>query len=786
MLTVPAGSVENTLPFNVVLRALTGQRYTIQENLAQNLRTFRAQIPTTATGGKANIPQIATFYADYTGNDGLKSVSSNQIVISGAIVTTTSNAPTATATDSTQPNGSAPASDTGISGGMLAGIIGGVVVVLLLVAMVFISRNRRRVAVAKADSPSTDDHKERGFTSGPDTYSSKSEDKESLTRSAGSGGGPHDDGMVVVPLNGGPDPRSPGPENRPHTPQQQHQMPYGGHPTRSPYESSERSMPSPAMSPRQQPQPQQQRYQPPLESPTQLYGGMANPLMPPQQTHQQQQLQRNQHSRNSVDSELDSAYDPNNASMTNRGAGTAPNMRGTGAPSNNGAALSHSPSGGSRYPHAASPVQANRQPSPDPRSTSPLVKAREIEMQPLDVQQHHYEQQQRALQRQQQQQQQQQQQLPPQVQQHQPMSPIQPPSPQQQIVNPLPAPVASPSSAMASTPTPPSMAAPSPAPAAPTAPKNPFNPTLYDDKAEVAEEPVYNGYRDTIFGAYSQPQGDDDDEDSDSAVPVPVVPMIPSNQGSPATMELISGPVEIQRKKSIKFTGASPSGPIVLPDNEAAKEHQQQRQQKQMQKQQHEQQQQRATSGDADYDDEDEDEDEDDIKLRLMETESASPVSSTASRPFIDTNIGASSSYQNATVSALSPVQSPDQTGYVAPPPPLAQQGQSIQQSPGFDTDAAFGNGFYEDVLAAVEKDPVPQPQGMNNPAPQQRHTPPPPPPPQQLHPITQEVYGAPSPRIAPAAVVMNGKSNQHQLPPAPSPRYNAPPPVAPVESELI
>lgn len=47
----PAGTVINTAPFNLFLRALSGQRYLIRSNVAQELLTVRITVPTNATGG---------------------------------------------------------------------------------------------------------------------------------------------------------------------------------------------------------------------------------------------------------------------------------------------------------------------------------------------------------------------------------------------------------------------------------------------------------------------------------------------------------------------------------------------------------------------------------------------------------------------------------------------------------------------------------------------------------------------------------------------------------------
>ncbi|KAG9324235.1 hypothetical protein KVV02_002182 [Mortierella alpina] len=801
------GTVENLDPFDLSLRALSGQGYSIQRGIPQNALKLIVQIPTEATGGKHS------FYAFYQKD--VKSTASNQFVIEGPVVSMTS-APTPTGTDA-DPSGTHPAGkpseDSGLSGGALAGVIGGAVVLLLLVALIFFFRNRRRVAEAKANNgSSTDDHKERGFTSGPDAYSSKNQDKESLTRSAGSGGGPHfDDGMVAVPLNGGgprgpprgDDPRAQHQQHQHQQQEQMHQLQHPRSPNNNPFDA-----PPPGTSPRLQ------QYQPPQPPP---HGGMTNPLMaPPVHAHQQQQLQRgpspyHQSSRDSFESEIESAYDPNHTRMMNNGM---PPMHGS--PS-----LSHSASGrsmnSSRYPQnmspqppfsnqhdreimaaaaavaaAASPVQGHRQlqqqpsqpalgqqqglqhpanKSPMARSASPRMK--EIEMQPLDIQQHHLEQQQKMLQRQKQQQQQQMEMQ------------------QQRSAQSTPVPL-------------------------PAAQKS-INPTQFDDKAEVEENdeenvPVYNGYRDTIFGAYAHNQDDEDeDEDEPAKAPVPALPAsilvqnsTPSNGSQEPSSNMTTGVVQIQRKKSVKFTGVPSTGPIVLPNQEAAKEHQQQRQQKKKQ----ELEDQRPVS-EAYTEDYGEDfEDEDDIRNRLMEieAEAVSPIPSHASsRPQINTSAGPAG--QGANV--LSPVRSPDQGspsyhthGYVAPPPPASstsspQPPSAAESSPSLNSVSAFGNGFYEDVLAAVEKKHVPTsptsasgsvtsptsprsqqqqqqelkkpvmplvPRSESPPPPQQyvqqQHIPAPQP--QHMGPVAQEVFGAPSPRIAPAIAKANNINNSN------------------------
>ncbi|KAF9968785.1 hypothetical protein BGZ70_007671 [Mortierella alpina] len=827
------GAPENSEPFDLVLRAFTGQGYSIQKGVRQSALKLSVQIPAEATGGKHS------FYAFHQG--GVKAVASNQFVIEGLEVFTTS-APAATSTNA-DPSATLPAAkpseDTGLSGGALAGIIGGAVVLLLLVALIFFFRNRRRVAEAKENNGSSmDDHKERGFTSGPDAYSSKNQDKESLTRSAGSGGGPHfDDGMVAVPLHGsgprsprGDDPRAQHQQHQhqhqhqhPHPQQEQmHQLLHPRSPTKNPFDA-----PPPGTSPRLQ------QYQPPQPPP---HGGMPNPLMaPPVHAHQQQQLQRgpspyHQSSRDSFESEIESAYDPAHTRMMNNNGNNGMPMQGM-PPMHGSPSLSHSPSGrstnSSRYPQnmspqpafanqhdreimaaaaavaaAASPVQGHRQlqqqqppqsalgqqqglqhpanKGPMTRSTSPRTK--EIEMQPLDIQQHHFEQQQKMLMRQKQQQQQQME-----MQQQQQRS---------------------------------AQSTPVPLPAA----QKSINPTQFDDKAEVEENdeenvPVYNGYRDTIFGAYAQNQDDDEEEDEEPATaPVPALPAsilvqnaTASNSSQEPSSSMTTGGVQIQRKKSVKFTGVPSTGPIVLPNQEAAKEHQQQRQQKKRQ----ELEDQRPVS-EAYTEDYGEDyEDEDDIRNRLMEieAEAVSPIPSHASsRPQINTSAGPAGQEANV----LSPVRSPDQgspsyptQGYVAPPlatssqqqqRPFQQPPSGAEGSPSLNSVSAFGNGFYEDVLAAVEKKHVPaSPTSTSgsvasptSPRSQQHHqqqqqqqqqqqefkkpvmppvprseSPPPPqqyvqqqhipaPQPQHMGPVAQEVFGAPSPRIAPAVAKTN------------------------------
>ncbi|KAG0087434.1 hypothetical protein BGZ92_007331 [Podila epicladia] len=764
----------NMNPFTLQLRAVTQQRYNLQTNVLQNSTTARIQIPADATGGGHK------FYADYQGNPlGPNVAMSGQFNILGRIETPTATGSTTGTGSGAHPTESgAPAADTGMSGGALAGIIGGVVVLFLGVALLFYFRHRRRIAERVADSRSMDESKE-GFGA----YS-KNQDKESLTRSAGSGGGPagsigggsalagaaaggprsrpderspnQQQGMNANPMAGGaaggprprPDERSPNQQqgmNASATSKNRNDGNGGGNSptTRNPFEGGA-------------PSPRHEQYQPPAMTqqpprPYQQQSPFANPPM-----HQQ-----HPGNRDSFESELESAYDPTHRAnpMLNRndsnpnGARTSP--------------LSHSASG-SRYPHnmtpqptqqnpfasqdremmavaaavaaAASPVQSHRQ--LDPHSQSPVSRAatpRAIEMQPLDIQQHHLEQQQRMAQRQQQQQTQ-----------------AQASSKPQTPVQPLPA------------------------------AQHSINPTQFDDKAEIEEDsgPAYNGYRDTIFGAYAQNQDDDDEEDE---APVPVVPnhLANAQNNKPNDTPAPTGGAEIQRKKSVKFTGVPASGPIVLPNHEAAKEHQIQ---KSKQQQQQQQQQARPVS-DQIYSDEDGDYDEDEtqMQMRMLEQElaAASPAPA-GSRPYVNTSGSSNASGSSPYMSALSPVRSPDQSHSNANDEPM------------------FGNDFYEDVIAAVEKNKGP-PESPTSPVGLAYKRPPMPPPPapasapappqfpppsqqqqfvQQQHiPVPQpqhmakEVFGAPSPRIAPAS--LPSQNNSGSRPPRANTRPS-PPPGAP------
>ncbi|KAF9296224.1 hypothetical protein BGZ88_000429 [Linnemannia elongata] len=784
--TPPVGTVANTAPFNLVLRALSGQTYLIRANVAQELLAIRVNIPTNATGGKHS------YLCDYTGSVEMKGISTGQFNISGLVIPTTSatRAPTSTGISVTLPSTTGtPGSNGenkeegngGLSSGALAGIIGGVVAFFLFIAAIFFFRHRRlvreRTQHTRLNDTKESIHEPQGG-SGP------------VARSGPPPSGPpghgHDGGMVPIPL-GGPGHRS-NEFQRNHSnefgsPRSQHQMQHLGSPGspnnsngRNPFEGgSEDSMTvrgspggpnSPGMARSLSPRDQHQPYMPPQlnQGPPprqQQPYGMPNGHPGMQQQRGQSPFQ--QSSRDSFESELESAYDPNQQARmmqgnNNYGGGNGPVQRNnSNAMMHSGGPLHHSSSsrslnsngprqnnmpgsplqqqqgnpfqdrelmaaaaGGIAAAHAHhsasnSPSMAHRQlpnqnqMSPSPRSQSPMIRA--IEMQPLDVQQHQYEQQQRALQR-----------------------------------------------------------------------AHPFNPTLYDDKTEVDDDgvPVYNGYRDTIFGAYVHTPGDDDDDESgsddDRRTPVPTIPTAvvstqvqQQQQQGKEEVPASTGGATIERKKSVKFTGVPTSGPIVVPGTTAAPAHKQQKPQQQM-----------YHSGDDEEEDEDyeyEDADEEDIKLRLMETEVPSPSSAHSRPAMIDTSSPTAAS-RNAGGSTLSPIRTPTQAynsssshyqqqsqqspvhtgspsrGFVAPPPQTTSTSQS--------------DNFFDDVLAAVDNKSYQPYQAPAPTSPQhQQHIPPPqaqqlkqPPP---LH-VEQAVFGAPSPRIAPAAAPSN--NGGHPSPP--------------------
>ncbi|KAF9385253.1 hypothetical protein CPC16_008056 [Podila verticillata] len=779
---VPTNGTVNNDPFDLLLRAYSGQSYMIQRGVAQNLLTVTVNIPNNATGG------LHSFRADYTGSGG---ISSNQLTITGKIVNVTSTTTLPLSTTTTTSTTGKPLttgegnkeSSGGLSGGALGGIIGGVVALLLLIALIFFFRHRRRVR-ERSDHSKLNDNKE--------NYGHLSSRDGSVAMTSRSMNGP---GPIEPPPQGtnisGPLSVAPNYEKQrpsrddhsgPHSPQHmQHQG-------RNPFEEDKPPMGSAAsLSPRQQHQP----YQPPQMSqpPPRPYqqgppynnninnNNQQGYTLPP---HQQDRASPFHGSRDSFESEVESAYDPR-VNVNQHGA-PAPVMRG-GPPMMNEPGLSHSPSGRSnmsdprfRQGQPMSPAQHHQQQQqqlqqrqagsmspmphrpmtptnyhhqdPENRSQSPFAgtsRQREIEMQPLDIQQHQLEQQQRVLQRQQQQQLQQQEQQQEQQREQQ----------NQHQVPPL-------------------------APARTTL--SPFNPTQYDDKAEIDDDgvPVYNGYRDTIFGAYAQTPEDDEDDSEDDRAKVPT-PIIPASAMALAGHEAqlkqdgsleMNGATGVQRKKSVKFTGVPASGPIVVP-----------------QAQQDQTKQKPLEAADDHDEEEDEDgyyDDEDDIKMRLMETEVPSPTVSNASanRPaFINTAPGVGSPVlsNNNTHPVLSPVRS------LASPTSPYQQHPVSKTSPVLDTSSPFGNGFYEDVLAAVDNHgvaspvsprqqqqpklpslpiPVPRSPESNQHHTQQQHLPPP-----QAQHLAKEVYGAPSPRMTPASAHQQQQQhhNGNQGPPSPS-----------------
>ncbi|KAF9916879.1 hypothetical protein BX616_002568 [Lobosporangium transversale] len=748
-------AVPSTEPFDLTLRALSGQRYNIQRNVSQTLLRFDVVIPKEATGG------FHSFYAGYT--DGRRD-SSNQFNVTGPIVTTPSRPDP---TDTVAPGDHstvAPEGSGGLSGAALGGIIGGVTALFLIVALVFFIRNRRH-ARERSQHTRLEDTKE--------SYSETSTARSGPPPTDPLGGG-KSDGMVAIPLSVAThsEDRPRGDEHgSPRSQQQPYQLQHVNG-TRNPFEGPEEIAAAPVMdgatslSPRQQHQP----YQP-----------------PPRPTQQQPYGGIQQNSRGSVDSEPESAYDPNRSRVMPSNGGNAPIQRNNSNPVMRGGPpgsqqLHHSASSRSigsdarqnmspRIPNqnpfqdrelmsaaaipAGSPALAHSQlSSPVMSRAAASPRMREIEMQPLDVQQHQYEQQMRALQRQQQQQQQQQDQ----------QQATAAPQPTSQLASqPVPQLPQPPQPSQPSQPVPQSAQNSSAAPSlAPILPSHPFNPTLYDDKTEVDEDgaPVYNGYRDTIFGAYAQPVGDDDDEET----PVPAVPASVLNAAkdgdqnqqqdqqtsSTEGKENVPG---ITRKKSVKFVGVPASGPIEVPA--AAQD------QAQMYHSEGEE--------DEDY------EDEDDIKKRLMETEARN------SAPAQALAINTANQQQQETTS----------NGGFIPPPPTSGA------SPLGSSSSSLGDGFYEDVLAAVDKNsisassttpvvppPVPQQQPIQQQQQfvQQQHIPAPQP--QHLQPvlIENQVFGAPSPRMKPAGATSPTSPSSNA--PALSPRSIVPPAVKPQHAD--
>ncbi|KAG0243027.1 hypothetical protein BGX31_011262 [Mortierella sp. GBA43] len=816
----PNGTATSSDPFEFVLRAESGQRYSLQKDVPQSLKTITVTLPKT-TGGRHS------FYA-YYGPESLKPSHTNQFNITGDYITTTSDVPTATATPtsgkgsstgadngapgvSTQPANTSQ-KDSGISGTALGGIIGGAAAVLLLVATIFFLRHRRLARERHDDARGLDDTK-RGFSETTLTHAAPPPAGYGHPGEKGDKG----DGMVPIPLSS-MTPRSL-PDDRyyqggEHGSQQHQMQQYPNVGDRNPFDGPEETMashmmaaPVPASPPRQH-----QGYQPPQlnqQPPRQPYGS-SSPMM--QQRGQGPYPQ----GRESIESEPESAYDPNHPRMmppTNtNGQGNAPMQRNNSNPmmragSATSLPLRHSPSARSlrsegrsmspRMPnqqplpqntfqdrelmaaaaghHApGSPLQSQRQltsnqhlANPSPLSRTNTFRSREIDMQPYDVQQHQYEQQQRALQRQQQKQQE-----------------LAAAAALQSVPQQTPAPAQS-----------------QPAPASESL-ANPFNPTLYDDKAEIEEDgtPVYNGYRDTIFGAYSQP--DDEEEEGEKSVPLPptAVPAVPATAVAPVQQQEqqqtpndkketgTQGAPGVQRKKSVKFTGIPVSGPI---DKSST---------------------QQMYHSDAEDDDDLDHESiaaENDIKMRLMETEVPSPSSSTSRLPHINTTPSSSPLAQRQQQHG-SPVRVAQQ-GYSASSSQFQQPGSAGAIAPQLHTpksspslvnmSSSLGDGFYEDVLAAVDMNtkstvttatatatatattpvaiPV-EPKSATPPHSQEYLQHPYLQSPQPYH-VEQETFGAPSPRITPAAASKQAghiSYGGYPTPPAPtvSPRSAARP----------
>ncbi|KAF9977909.1 hypothetical protein BGZ73_004505 [Actinomortierella ambigua] len=839
--TVNPPDILNLEPVNLYLKAESGQTYHLQKNVNQQLLRISITIPSNVTGGRHHVE------ADYTetATDSAKSARTNWFLITGDIVTTTPRArPTATSTSvdvpsNTPDSGVGNDNGGGLSAGALAGIIGGVIVLLLLVALIFACRYRRRNRAAAAESRGMDDKKSRGGD-----YSSN-QDKEVLTMAP-----VHNE--PVTPPGAKREPYDQFPPLSPHSPHQQHQHQHqqqqqfqhmhGGAPVESlggrsprqpprqvptnPFESENDHRPQqhqspqqqqhgrmpPGTSPRMSPRMPHHQYEPPALPPhhqqqqhNQHMQGRPGMGTPPQQ---QQNPFQNQNGRRSFESEIESAYDPSH----NRPHPEAQSVYSGVSPSRSGSS--------SRMPHdarslhharsqqdlqaqaqsneerqalaaavaaASSPAQTPRQPYSPQMAQRQLQRTdsgrmREIEMQPLEIQQHHLAQQQKVAERQRAQSPlvpHQKPLVPNQVeQQHHQTSPVSPPPQQHAPV--IPSPLAN------NVPIPPP-----PQPQQPSQPQNQtpaqvqsppeskFDPTHYDDKAELqddddeASRQPYNGYRDTIFGAYADTRAHDSDSESDDdgIRGVPIIPPSIANQPAlqgqqqqvnKAQYEQSEG-AQVQRKKSVKFTGVPTTGPIVLDGPEAAAQHQAQRQQRLQEQQKH---QHHDSDDDSDDDDFDDYEDDNDIKHRMMQTETGSSYSSpNASHP---------SPYQNA------------------------------ELSPSLDNVAAFGSedGFYEDVLAAVEKSTVvPAPPSTSSavplnvaaapstpmpPPPQhQPFVPPPPPPPVPSSPTTSSSSNAahvqqhvlPPPQ---AQHLMAAKPVEHESFGAPSPRMAPRPPALP------
>ncbi|KAF9438137.1 homeodomain transcription factor ste12 [Entomortierella beljakovae] len=276
----------NLDPFDLSLRALTGQRYAIQSNVSQSLLQFRVTLPLEATGG------LHSFYAYYSG-PGNEKETTNQFNITGPEVipqpttdpTTTTPLPTTGVPKPTDTS----SSSGGLSGGALGGIIGGVVVLLLIIAFIFFFR-RRRLSRENSKHSRLSDSKE-PFNeavvarSGPDGPGP-------MGRKEGGGGG---GGMMPSPMAGPGGPGSrPSRDEYNNSPRSMHpmhpmQQQNGNHHnlnvnTRNPFDG-----PDEGTSPRM-------RHDPNQMSPREMYSPSPSSLpYPPQHQHQHHQQQQQQH-----------------------------------------------------------------------------------------------------------------------------------------------------------------------------------------------------------------------------------------------------------------------------------------------------------------------------------------------------------------------------------------------------------------------------------------------------------------------------------------------------------
>ncbi|KAF9585003.1 hypothetical protein BGW38_004336 [Lunasporangiospora selenospora] len=686
-LTVPPkNQTLNTEPFRLVLRALSGQVHEIMDMVPQTLLRYEIPIPATATGGKHSV------YCYYAGPNAPKAVSTNQFNITGDVIDTATT-PVATSTSaasgtSTSPRSTQTATDRnsndsskssgGLSGAALGGIIAGVV---------------QRPNDFEQRNPNG-----RNPFEGPE---------DSMEMSP-----PHPGPMNSLGATASLSPRQQHQQYPPPRPQPQ-----------SPVQHSRPFEPDTRESFLSEPESAYDPNRPPLTHA--VYPGAPVPVLRNNSSsgmmHQQYQNgpgAPNSPSLRSMNSQsrlrgMNSPPLAHPSPLQNNSTVVNPFHDRETAAAGAGAAAAAAATGSGNHSRTGSPalsprMLANKSLDPNLRPGTP--KSREIEMQPLDVQQHQYEQQQKALQRQQQQRHVQGQQqggttyTPP------------PPPPQSTLANNMLAPTAA----------------------------HPFNPMQYDDKAEIDEDgaPVYNGYRDTIFGAYAQPPSEgDDDEDSDidsSRMPPVPSPRIQQQQQQPAPLSTVSSDksqenvVGVQRKKSVKFNEAPASIPAQS---------------------QHQQKQNRGDNyPESDYS-EDEVEltspngDDDAVIKRLMQTESAlAPV--IASSPSLSNKPPGINTQSPVTAPALntnlSPVQSLDRN-------------LSPTKSP-LSATSGFGNGFYEDVLAAVDRSASMKGYGGNA----------------ATSGVEQEVFGAPSPRMTPTAASLAPApaTGHHGLPSPTSPTY--------------